>query len=147
MLLKKNILIPLSFIGILALLGSCTPQQRIARILKRHPELIKSDTIFKRDTIYTVSVEKDTVFNYYTKDTVVIREGKLTMKYFYNDHDSTVYLKGKCEADTVYKMYPHVISSVNVEESKGFIGGIKSNLNTILISIILGFVLFSFFRR
>jgi hypothetical protein len=62
---------------------------------------IKSDTI--TETIYTESAEKDTIFKHSIfRDTVVLKENKLTVKYFYNNSDSTVYLSGKCDSDTLY---------------------------------------------
>jgi len=84
---------------IVILLFSCSPQKRLNRLLKNHPELLTS----KKDTIYIEQVETDTVFYYNQKDTVVIKEGKLTMKYFYNEKDSTIFLKGKCDADTIIR--------------------------------------------
>jgi hypothetical protein len=55
------------------------------------------------DTIVTKSVETKTVFKNDTiTDTVFVRKDNLTMKYFYNNRDSTVYLWGKCDGDTVY---------------------------------------------
>lgn len=84
---------------ILATTISCSPQKRLNRLLKNHPELLTS----KKDTIYIESVESDTAFYYLQKDTVVIKEGKLTMKYFYNNTDSTVFIQGKCDADTVIR--------------------------------------------
>lgn len=62
--------------------------------------MIKGDTINIVDTVVVNGVETDTVFNYRQTDTVIVKEGNLLMKYFYNTHDSTVYLYGKC--DTVY---------------------------------------------
>jgi hypothetical protein len=53
----------------------CTPQKRLANLLKQHPELtsaqVKSDTIlvYDTDTFYTDSFQYDTVFNFLT-DTV-----------------------------------------------------------------------------
>ena len=88
---------------ITSLLYSCTCEKRLDKVLAKCPELLQHDTIKIRDTIVINGVQKDTVFNYLVKDTVIIREGGLTMKYFYNTHDSTVYLSGKC--DTIYVPY------------------------------------------
>lgn len=54
----------------------------------------------KADTILTETVEKDTIFDWRTvKDTVILRQDKLTVKYFHTD--SLVYLSGKCDPDTL----------------------------------------------
>lgn len=70
-----------------------------------------SDTTFVHDTIITSISEHDTTFYYKQIDTVVVREGKLVMKYFYND--STVYLRGECLPDTVF--YERQIITNNTE--------------------------------
>ena len=78
---------------------SCGCEYHLARAKKKCNQSFLSDTTYVRDTIYTTSVERDTTFFYNQKDTVVIREGKLVMKYFYKD--STVYLRGECLPDTL----------------------------------------------
>lgn len=97
-------------------LFSCDPAKRISRIVKRHPELVKVDTVWKSDTIYTKSVEKDTSFYYNSPDTVYMNQGKLHVKYYFN-HDSTVYLSGKCDPDTIIKYYPVQVNSVAVAKA------------------------------
>lgn len=93
---------PIKILLLLLILGSlfsCSPQKRLNRLLKKHPELLTS----QKDTIYIEGVETDTVFYYNQKDTVVIKEGRLTMKYFYNNNDSTVFLRGECAPDTLIR--------------------------------------------
>jgi hypothetical protein len=64
----------------------------------------------KTDTIVTETVEKDTIFDWRTvKDTVVLRQDKLTVKYFHTD--STVYLSGKCDPDTI-RIEKQIINTV-----------------------------------
>lgn len=127
----------------LTLAISCSPEKRIARILKNNPHLIKSDTITRLDTIISQSVSRDTTFFYNTKDSVIIREGRLIMKYFYNDHDSTVYLQGQCLPDTIIREIPIQVNSVSVEESKCFLGTIKEYLIYILLVGIILLLLFN----
>ena len=63
------------------------------------------DTVTIRDTFITKEVSKDTVFNLSnSRDTVVIKQDKLTIKHFYNRQTDSVYLQGKCDADTVVKV-------------------------------------------
>lgn len=143
MYIKQNIVRPVLFIGILVSLGSCTPQDKLNRLIKRNPDLISSYSIIKHDTIVTQSVSTDTVFNYFTKDTVVIREGKLTMKYFYNSHDSTVFLRGECATDTIYREYVTQINTVSAKETsfnifKRFIVG---NIVSLLILVVIIYII------
>lgn len=104
----------------LLLAYSCTCERKLDKVLKKCPELLLNDTIRIRDTIVINGVQKDTIFNYLVKDTVIIREGGLTMKYFYNTHDSTIYLSGKC--DTIYIPYTKDIpvNQILNEDSGGF---------------------------
>jgi hypothetical protein len=99
---------------------SCTCERKLDKVLKKCPELLLNDTIRIRDTIVINGVQKDTIFNYLVKDTVIIREGGLTMKYFYNTHDSTIYLSGKC--DTIYIPYTKdiAVNQILNEDPGGF---------------------------
>lgn len=101
------------FILFTVLIASCTPKQRLAGLLKRHPELAKTDTLFKRDTIWTKSIQADTLFRtQITKDTVIIRENNLTVKY-YND-GKTTYLKGTCDTIRIIKEVPVIVTQIDV---------------------------------
>jgi hypothetical protein len=94
--MKTNLLL------ILLLLGSCTAQKHLDLALKKDPNLLKSDTVITHDTVVTKEVTTDTLLDATEiHDTITIREEKLTMKYYYNTHDSTVYLEGKCDRDTL----------------------------------------------
>lgn len=95
---------------------SCTPQQRLARLLKKHPELIAVDTVYKKDTIIVNRVYKDTVFfNTITKDTVVIKDRQLTIKYF-NTGDS-IYIKGECDTIKIIREVPVIVNKAEYVES------------------------------
>ena len=107
MLNKNNDTLPLlalmAFLLLLLMLlfTSCSCEA-LQKKLIRKCGYVQNDTMIVHDTVITRSVKTDTIFKYYTRDTVVIREGKLVMKYFYNSHDSTVYLNGNCKSDTIY---------------------------------------------
>ena len=131
-------------IVILLILSSCSPEKRIARILKSHPELVKSDTIWRKDTIYTKSVEKDTTFYFNQPDTVYMNEGKMHVKYYFNK-DSTVYLQGKCDADTVIKYYPINVNSVSVKPTKWYDEAIK--YIWFLVFLLILYVLYRIFVK
>jgi len=93
---------------------SCSCDYHMTRVKKKCSKSFLSDTTYVRDTIYSTSVKKDSLFFFNQKDTVVIREGKLVMKYFYND--STVYLKGECLTDTIYRDKIIVTNSTDFKE-------------------------------
>ena len=87
--------------AMLIIMSSCDCNYHLRQAKKKCNQSLLSDTIRIQDTIYSRSVDHDTTFYFNQKDTVVIREGKLVMKYFYTD--STVYLKGECLTDTIYR--------------------------------------------
>lgn len=96
------------FLAVLTGLYSCSCSYHVRKVKSKCG--YTSDTIYKHDTTIVDRIEKDTVFNYYQKDTVIIREGRLTMKYFYNHSDSTVYLNGECDTVRVVKRYPVAVN-------------------------------------
>jgi hypothetical protein len=67
----------------------------------------------KIDTIVTDSVVTDTIFKHnLVRDTLTLHKDKLTVKYFFNTHDSTVYLWGKCDSDTVF-VQKQIVNLIN----------------------------------
>lgn len=119
---------------------SCTPEKRVARLIKKY-NLERSDTVWRVDTVISQSVKRDSTFFYNTKDSVIIREGRLVMKYFYNQKDSTVYLRGECESDTIYRDVATEVNSVSVTapETLGqkVSNYILSNLLTLLLFLLV----------
>lgn len=104
----------IALLATICLLG-CTPEGRLARLVKRHPELIKTDTIWKKDTVVVAGTQKDTSFYFYQKDTVVIKQDQLTMKYFFRS-DSTIYLEGKCDTVTIIREIPVQVNTITPVE-------------------------------
>lgn len=100
------------FIAALILATACSPQARLTRLLTHHPELTLSDTLSFRDTIILAPVEADTVIALAElKDTVYLRNESLEISLLATA--STLFVKGKCKTDTVYRTH-----RVNVEKIK-----------------------------
>lgn len=101
---------------LILLLNSCSCEWHLKKLESKCGKFT-SDTLTVHDTLVTTEVKKDTVFKYFQRDTVIIREGKLTMKYFYNRHDSTVFQWGKCASDTIIKeiKVPYEKASIKVD--------------------------------
>lgn len=81
--------------------ASCGCNYHLKKVQSKCGYTTKIDTLTLHDTITTERTIKDTLFKH-TKDTVVLKQNNLTVKYFYNTKDSTIYLQGKC--DTVIKV-------------------------------------------
>jgi len=97
--LRKIILIvSILFVG-------CSPQKRLQRLIKKHPELveIKYDTIRLRDTIYIENYIHDTVNEIRFHDTTIIVNNEKTFaRYFYDTLRQEIYHEIECKGDTVY---------------------------------------------
>jgi len=125
---------------------SCSPQKKLNRLIKRNPHLAGKVTIYSRDTIVTQSVSKDTLFSFTnTKDTVILKQDNMTIKYFYDTKTDSVYLKGKC--DTVWITRDVPISVTNISSQQSFVDTIKGKLWLIFIILVLLFLLFYKNRR
>lgn len=105
---------------ILTWFSSCDCNYHLKRAKKKCAITLLSDTIYTHDTTFIQSVKKDTAFFYKQSDTVLIREGRLTMKYFYNTKDSTVYINGKCDTVFVIKKIPTVINTTELNPGLGW---------------------------
>ena len=94
----KNYFIIFSF-SILLLL-SCSPQKRLHRLVTKHPELTRIDTIKIQDSVFVPGTNIDTVFRAsLLHDTVTITQEKLQIKII--EKNDTIYLNAKVEPDTI----------------------------------------------
>lgn len=89
-------------IVLITLIISCTPQRRLERLLRKHPELTSIDSITIHDTIRVIvpEVHLDTIVTLQQLyDTVYLEQEQLKVK-VWMDRYNKVYIQGKC--DTVY---------------------------------------------
>jgi hypothetical protein len=87
---------------LITLIISCTPQRRLERLLRKHPELTSIDSITIHDTIRVTvpEVHLDTIVTLQQLyDTVYLEQEQLKVK-VWMDRYYKVYIQGKC--DTVY---------------------------------------------
>ena len=89
---------------LLLVLTSCSAKWHLNKAMKKDPSLLVRDTITVLDTfeVVTNKVKHDTIFKA-SKDTVILKKDKLTIKHYY--HRDSVYLYGECDADTIIKPY------------------------------------------
>lgn len=87
---------------LITLIISCTPQRRLERLLRKHPELTSIDSIIIHDTIRVIvpEVRVDTIVTLeQLYDTVYLEQEQLKVKVWMDKYHK-VYIQGKC--DTVY---------------------------------------------
>ena len=108
----------IKYIILILILCSCTPQKRIDRIVRKHPELLKSEIIIIRDTIITKSVSTDTIFNI-NFDTINIEKKKLSVRLIrIND---TIQVFAECKEDTIYFEKIIEVDKIQVNEKNNWI--------------------------
>jgi len=100
------------FVILLVFLFSCSPQKRLNRLVKKYPELVKTDTITVRDTIRdtinvtTELVKLDTIFSLNEiHDTITITKDNLTIRYYHDTIHDSIYISGEC--DTIFVKVPY----------------------------------------
>lgn len=91
---------------LILLLASCSPQKRLNRLVKKHPELIKVDTLSVHDTLHIETIKADTVFKDTTyfrllRDTITVTNDRLTIKQYY--HRDSIFIEGECLGDTIIR--------------------------------------------
>ncbi|GEM_PF-551447 len=101
--------------------AGCSPSRRLARLLEKHPELKKADTVVVQDTVTVPGVVADTVVPVFGNrelgagnrewgagnrepgigngDSVLVEKGRLQVV-VKKLHD-TLFIRGKCKPDTV----------------------------------------------
>lgn len=107
------------YLLIILLLASCTPQKRLAKLVKKHPELIRVDTVTVTDT-FTVIVPRTQIDTFYSikqlVDTVRLEKENLrVITYLKND---TVYLDAECDTLVIEKIRTVKVPTKTIEVKK-----------------------------
>ena len=85
---------------VILILGSCSPQYRLHRLVTKHPELTRIDTIKIQDSVFVPGTNVDTIFrSSLLHDTVTITQKRLRIKLI--EINDTIYLNAKVEPDTI----------------------------------------------
>ncbi len=107
------------------LIGGCTPQKRLDRLVRKHPYLSRVDTVTVTDTFQVMvpGIRSDTNFQKATflsaiRDTMLLQKEQLTVKIY--EYRDSVFIEAQC--DTVYKTVvreikvPYKTVTANVKE-------------------------------
>lgn len=109
----------MKYLIIILLLASCTPQKRLARLVKKNPQLVRIDTVTVTDT-FTVITPRTQIDTFYSIkqliDTVVVKKENLTVKtYLKND---TIYLDATCDTLVIEKIRTVNVPTKTIEVKK-----------------------------
>lgn len=126
-------------------LCSCSCNYHLDKAKAKCGYTIERDTVTVKDTVTVPGSQMDTVFKFVpgaSHDTVIIREGAQTYKFFYNNRDSTVFLDGAVKTVTVPVEVKVPVEKTVIKES--LVGEFKWPL-TLLAALVI-FLVF-FFKR
>lgn len=107
---------------ILILVTACSPQKRLTRLLKKHPELVKTldtrvtvkDTLLHSDTfVYPGFTDSFSI----TGDTI-LKKGKFSLKKNKNNYSLQVYSDTFYSTDTIYYEKVFTVPGKVLEKSK-----------------------------
>ena len=102
-MVRKSIFKVFIQVVLLSLLFSCSPQERLNRLLTRHPQLLERDTIVVIDSVIVENYVRDTTTIIQVHDTTtVINNERVVLKYFYDTLREVIHHEVKCLGDTVY---------------------------------------------
>ncbi len=105
--------IKLTFLTIFLLLAACTPESRLKKLLKHHPELQTPDTILVQDTLYIPGIKADTQFQLtQLHDTVWLDAGRLSVSMIAKNE--TLYVQGKCKPDTIFTIHKIPVEKIRL---------------------------------
>ena len=103
-MVKKSIIknyIKITLISLLFI--CCSPQERLNRLITKHPELSQNDTIIVRDTVVVENYNYDTTTIIKLHDTTtVVNNERVILKYYYDTLREVIHHEVECLGDTVY---------------------------------------------
>ena len=101
------------------LLFCCSPKQRLNRLLKKHPELIRTQDTIITDTIITRSFYYDSTLraNFF-RDTIIIVKNNLTTKIHYNYNTDSLYIHNDLKPDTIIKTIIIPVKTIEVNKKE-----------------------------
>jgi len=128
---------------LLLLLQSCSPAQRLGRLVKKNPELVGIDTIYKSDTTVIEAVRADSTFIFSKSiDTFYMDKERLHVKVV--RHNDTIQVFGECATDTIIKEVMVQTNTVNpVIEKRMSLGKTLLNFTGLLFAM-LGLIVLIF---
>ncbi len=88
----------------LALLAlGCSANYHLRRACWKDPSICRTDTLVRIDTFHVPSVVHDTLMQLVHHDTVVIREGRSQVRYYYNTYSDSIWVEGQCDEEMIVR--------------------------------------------
>lgn len=134
---KRSVTVVAFWLLVLAFLSSCTPQKRLDRLIRRHPELVRVDSVKIIDTVITRDVSVDTMRVMNTHDTFIVNRDRLTVQVI--RHQDSIYVFGKCSGDTVVIEKKVPVKIIEANGAKEFPSWIFNAVTLLILLLVLFF--------
>ena len=128
---------------VISLAFGCSPQKKLQRLVKKHPELLKLDTIVIRDTVVVEDYRGDTttIIKFHDSTTVVNNE-KIFLKYFYDTLTREIHHEYICFGDTIIQEKIIPIEKIVYKELKWW-----EKYQSLIYIFLIAFVLLVIYKR
>lgn len=111
-----NFFIALAAIGFIIACYSCSPQNRLQRILNKHPYLLtRLDTVIF-DTVIHNGFKYDTLVSFKKFDTIIINKNGLETKIYRYFNTDSIFIYQKLKSDTIVKTITTKAKVITVKE-------------------------------
>jgi hypothetical protein len=138
--ISKAILIILFSLLIASFFCACSPQKRLNRLVKNHPELLRVEVLTINDTFLTQQTNIDTVFSLLsaTKDTFIVTKNNITTKLFI--HRDSIFISTISKPDTFVKVIKVPYERVLAEKKEDKFDKLGTFLVLIILLICVGVI-------
>lgn len=127
---------------LLILTISCSPQKRINRIVKNHPDLLVKDTIRVIDTLIIQSIHYDTTTKFIEHKTVeVINNDKVRLQYYFDTITKEINHYVECKGDTIIREIQVPYDKISVTTRKGFVW-----FDWLLVGVLISLLTFTYLK-
>lgn len=135
--------IVLSLLAALLILISCNSNKRLERLIRKHPELVTTDTTFTADTLIREAVRMDTSFHF-NFDTILIVKENLTTRIIRSM--DTIIVMSEVIPDTI--IVERMVAVTQVKDRRGWFGrNIKPLIPQLALLLIFAVILLYKLRK
>lgn len=122
---------------------ACSPEKRLSRLVEKHPELLRPDTIILHDTIILDGLTVDSTFKFVEWDTVFIDTSGVQVKLIHLRDSIRVFIKQKADTIFIEKKIP--FKQVVIEKPQ-WLTYIENHKWQLIIVVVVGLILIMIIR-
>jgi hypothetical protein len=138
---------PLFYLLLVALMASCSPQQKLRKAKRLIAEAEAAGLTWESDTVYSEIkvVVPETKFDTLVKvvnwtDTLVITKDRVTTKVIMNPSEKVVYISSKCDSVVIEKKVPYTVTR-EIKVGDSWLKNLGQAAAALIAGLVIGFVL------